>query len=1209
MDNFSGEIPSSGNVDPTITGLPTSITVDEDATTDEFDISTATISDPDVGSGNLTLTLEATGGIFDIANDPGLVWTGNLTSEFIATGNLTNLNNYINSPSNIRFRPNTNLNGDNAASVKVYISDNGNTGSGGGSKLLMGTVNVDITAVNDPPDLSLPASMTVDEDISSTLTGITFSDVDAASGNVTVQISVGAGSLFAISGGGVTASGDGSTSISLTGTIANINAYIAGSNVEFQNQPGNLANQTLSVSINDNGNTGSGGNLSDTGTMAITITAGNTAPTASSFVATNGPYENLTYVFGTDDFGYSDSDGDVLDHLTIKSLPPNGTLYVDTDNDDTYDGGEELNVNDPVDKANLDAGNLQYIQNGSTNTSFQFNVSDGTDASIVNYTASLNVSSVPTVTLSINPISKPENQTTTTTITATLSNSYGANTTVNLSTGGTAINSVDYTLSGTVINIPAGSTIGTVTLQNIDDSQYESNETVIIDISSITGGTEDGTQQVTYTIMNDDTPPNASLEILDIYNPITNEAGGQVFVRGKIDNPSGAMVSIPLSFSGTAIGGGTDYTITGSVITISPGQLMDSIRVTSLFDGLEEGDETIIIDMNSPTNAVENGTQQVTLTIKDADLSPPTGYSVAIDQAEITTTNQTTASFTFAGAEVGATYNYTFSSDGGGTNVMGSGSIATATDQITGIDLSGLEDGTVTLSVTLTDSFGSTGTAATDTASKDTTAPTAFTVSIDQGFINSSNQSSASFTFSGAELGTTYSYSFTSSGGGTLSSGTGTIATATDQITGIDLSGLSEGTITLSVTLTDGFGNESSPATDTITKDTTPPSGYSVAMNLLGEPYINSINESLIEFSGSGLEVGSTLHYSFESDGGGSVISGTQTITSANQQFDNSGAGFDLSGLTDGTITLTIYLVDAVGNQGTNAMDTQTKDTGAPSGYTVSWGDTLVNASESASTSFTISNGEVGTTANYTISSSGDGNTATITGNKPVANSEETLTVDVSGLMDGTLTVMVFLTDNGGNIGANATDNLAVLDQTAPSGYLVSFDQNPIDESNQQTASFNTTGSEIGASYFYNITSDEGGAPVTGTGTVASAANTYGAIDLSGLGDGIITLAFYLTDDAGNVGFSVTDTSIKDTNEAPSVSNLSITGALTVGKTLMTSYTFSDNDGDTESGSNYQWFRSDDASGTNKTAISNSNNQQYGLAIFDWTVRKEFIYL
>ncbi|MCF4100074.1 HYR domain-containing protein [Gillisia sp. M10.2A] len=102
------------------------------------------------------------------------------------------------------------------------------------------------------------------------------------------------------------------------------------------------------------------------------------------------------------------------------------------------------------------------------------------------------------------------------------------------------------------------------------------------------------------------------------------------------------------------------------------------------------------------------------------DVEAPAGYTVSIDRAEIDETNETSISFTFADAEVGTTYNYTFSSDNGVTDVTGTGTISTMTDQITGIDLSGLEDGTITLSVTLTDEATNEGNAATDTVIKNT---------------------------------------------------------------------------------------------------------------------------------------------------------------------------------------------------------------------------------------------------------------------------------------------------------------------------------------------------------------------------------------------------------------------------------------------------------------------------------------------------------
>ena len=104
------------------------------------------------------------------------------------------------------------------------------------------------------------------------------------------------------------------------------------------------------------------------------------------------------------------------------------------------------------------------------------------------------------------------------------------------------------------------------------------------------------------------------------------------------------------------------------------------------------------------------------------DTTPPTGYSVNIDQEAINNDNKAAMSFTFAGAEVGASYNYTVTSTGGGS-VTGSGTIETVDQQIGDIDVSGLGDGTLILIVTLIDLSGNSGAIVTDTVSKNTAAP------------------------------------------------------------------------------------------------------------------------------------------------------------------------------------------------------------------------------------------------------------------------------------------------------------------------------------------------------------------------------------------------------------------------------------------------------------------------------------------------------
>jgi len=550
----------------------------------------------------------------------------------------------------------------------------------------------------------------------------------------------------------------------------------------------------------------------------------NTAPTASSFTA--NPSENLTYTFSTSDFSYNDGDGDPLDHILIEATPVSGTLYLDADNDDTYDGGEEVSVSDQISKADLDAGNLQYIQNGSTNSSFQFEVNDGTDNSSGNYIATLSMLAVPTVTLSLVVSSKSESTTTASGITATLSNSYGANTRVYLAFSGTATGSgVDYSVSSTSILVNAGNTTNTIILTNVPDALYEGNETVIVDISSVDNGTESGTQQRTFTILDDDSQPNATLEVLPIYNPITDESGGQAYVRGKIDALAGTTITIPLSFSGTASGGGTDYSITGTTITLSPGELMDSIRITSQYDGIEEGNETVIVDMGAPTNAVESGTQQVTITINDEDATYPS-TTITTGASSPTNSSPFSVTITFSESVTGFVVGDIDVTNGSAGNFAGSGTTYTA-------DITPSGEGTVSIDVdagVAQDAFGLDNTAATQlSVTYDVTAPATPEIPV----MNNTTDTGTSNT---DDITSNTSPRFSGGSGSVESNSTVNIYSSIDNLIGTTtgsgtgsylhlISGtLSEGTHDITITATDAAGNTSAEsAALTIVIDTSAP--------------------------------------------------------------------------------------------------------------------------------------------------------------------------------------------------------------------------------------------------------------------------------------------------------------------------------------------------------------------------------------------------
>jgi hypothetical protein len=103
------------------------------------------------------------------------------------------------------------------------------------------------------------------------------------------------------------------------------------------------------------------------------------------------------------------------------------------------------------------------------------------------------------------------------------------------------------------------------------------------------------------------------------------------------------------------------------------------------------------------------------------DKTAPSGYSITADDSLITASEATAVGFTFAGAEIGATFTYTITSNGGAGSVTGTGTISSATQQITGIDVSTLADGMLTFSVRLTDAAGNLGPAVTATATLDKT--------------------------------------------------------------------------------------------------------------------------------------------------------------------------------------------------------------------------------------------------------------------------------------------------------------------------------------------------------------------------------------------------------------------------------------------------------------------------------------------------------
>ncbi|MFC5358036.1 Ig-like domain-containing protein, partial [Azospirillum himalayense] len=221
-----------------------------------------------------------------------------------------------------------------------------------------------------------------------------------------------------------------------------------------------------------------------------------------------------------------------------------------------------------------------------------------------------------------------------------------------------------------------------------------------------------------------------------------------------------------------------------------------------------------------------NGSNTVSATATDAsgNLSTPGTQTLTIDTTlpdtpTITTalTNSTTPTLTGT-AETGSTVTvtvggatYTTTAGDGGTWSL---DLATATPTAGTLSLS--PNGTNPVSATATDAAGNVSGPGTRSLVVDTTAPTA-TVLFEDDSIDALEQTAAAFTIAGGEAGAAFTWTITSAGGGRIT-GNGVTVAGTTRVTGLDLSGLGDGTLTLTLGLTDPAGNASAPFTATTQK-------------------------------------------------------------------------------------------------------------------------------------------------------------------------------------------------------------------------------------------------------------------------------------------------------------------------------------------------------------------------------------------------------
>ena len=180
----------------------------------------------------------------------------------------------------------------------ILANLNKNTGQASQTEFTFKTINLKVSAIEnatwdvDPgsPVNSLSGAKTVNEDVATPLTGISISDSNSTT--LSTTLTVGHGTLYVTSGLGPTVSGNGTGTLTLSGTQAQINAALA--TLKYTGNANYNGTDSLTVTTTD-------GSLTDTDTVGITVNPVNDAPSgADKTVTTN---EDTGYQFMVADFG------------------------------------------------------------------------------------------------------------------------------------------------------------------------------------------------------------------------------------------------------------------------------------------------------------------------------------------------------------------------------------------------------------------------------------------------------------------------------------------------------------------------------------------------------------------------------------------------------------------------------------------------------------------------------------------------------------------------------------------------------------------------------------------------------------------------------------------------------------------------------------------------------------------------------------------
>ncbi|WP_409449469.1 Ig-like domain-containing protein [Enterobacter sp. WCHEn045836] len=691
---------------------------------------------------------------------------------------------------------------------------------------------------------------------------------------------------------------------------------------------------------------------------------------------------------------------------------------------------------------------------------------------------------------------------------------------INTIAGNDVINAAEVasgqTISGKVVNAEAGNTVTVTIGGNTWTATVQNDLTWSVDVpESVLTALGNGELTVSASVTNNvgnsgsaerDIAIDASLPGLrvdtvagdDVINSI--EHGQNLIVTGSSDGlTAGTTLTVTVNgktYPATVLADGT----WNAAIPAADVGALAAGTVTVTVEGQSSAGNPVSISHNVTVDLANVAISIDAIATDDVINAVEKGADLVLSGSTSNVEENQTVTITFAGK----LYTATVGADGKWTAT------------VPAADLTGLKDGGASVQVSVTNDNGNSASAGRE-YSVDTTAPsvTINTIALDD--ILNATEAQSDLAISGtstAEAGQTVTVSLN---GKDYTATVGSDGHWTLNVPAADLAVLSDGSVTVTASVSDKAGNPAS-VDHNLTVDMTVPV---VTINTIaGDDVINVAEHAqaqIVSGSATGAAPGDKV----------TVTIGGQTYTTVLDAAGNWSVGVPasvISGLSDGTVTVTASVTDTAGNTGSGSHNV-TVDTGLPSvNFNAISDDNVLNAVEKgqdlnvSGTSANLAEGTVVTVTlngkNYTATTAADG-TWSLT--VPAA--------DLAGLGQANYTLNATATNGVGNSVSNSANLL--VDTALPTVTINTVAGDNVINAAEVAAGQTISGTVANAEAGNTVTVTIGGNSYTATvqSDLSWSVNVPSDV-LTALGNGSLSVTATVTNGHGNTGSGARDITI-----------------------------------------------------------------------------------